>query len=209
VVENCLIVSPDTMTDRATASRSLMNEFKLQFLLLGGIVALMWGLEIIDIPLGGSLDLFGIRPRHPHGLIGILCAPFLHGGFRHLISNTMPFLVLGFLIMAQDWAEWVVVSLVAALVSGLGTWFFGAAGTLHIGASGVVFGYFGFLITRAYFERNLGSIAIALLVIAMFGGMIWGILPVRVGIFWEGHLFGLVGGMLSAKLIAGIKQATR
>jgi membrane associated rhomboid family serine protease len=189
-------------------SRALANELKLQFFLLGGLVALMWIVEVVDIPLGGSLDLLGIRPRNANGLLGIVFAPFLHGGFRHLISNTLPFLVLGFLISARDWTEWVVVSLVAAICSGLGTWLFGAAGTLHIGASGVVFGYFGFLIARAYFERNVTSIAISLLVVAVFGGMIWGILPVQIGISWEGHLFGLVGGILSAKLIAGIKQAT-
>jgi membrane associated rhomboid family serine protease len=187
---------------------SLSKELKLPLFLLGGSVALMWALEIADIPLRGSLDLFGIRPRSTSGLLGILFAPFLHGGFRHLISNTMPFLILGFLIMMQDWAEWIVVTIVAALCSGLGTWLFGAPGTLHIGASGVVFGYFGFLVTRAYFERNLGSLAVAMLVISLFGGMIWGILPIQVGISWEGHLFGLLGGMVASKLIAWIKQAT-
>jgi membrane associated rhomboid family serine protease len=187
---------------------SLSKDLKLPILLLGGTVALMWALEIADVPLRGSLDLFGIRPRSTSGLFGILCAPFLHGGFRHLISNTMPFLILGFLIMMQDWAEWIVVTIVAALGSGLGTWLFGAPGTLHIGASGVVFGYFGFLVTRAYFERNLGSLAVAMLVISLFGGMIWGILPIQVGISWEGHLFGLLGGMVASKLVAWIKQAT-
>jgi membrane associated rhomboid family serine protease len=187
---------------------SLSKDLKLPLLLLGGTVALMWVLEIADVPLRGSLDLFGIRPRSTSGLFGILCAPFLHGGFRHLISNTMPFLILGFLIMMQDWAEWIVVTIVAALCSGLGTWLFGAPGTLHIGASGVVFGYFGFLVTRAYFERNLGSLAVAMLVVSLFGGMIWGILPIQVGISWEGHLFGLLGGMVASKLIAWIKKAT-
>jgi membrane associated rhomboid family serine protease len=187
---------------------SLSKDLKLPLLLLGGTVALMWALEIADVPLRGSLDLFGIRPRSTSGLFGILCAPFLHGGFRHLISNTMPFLILGFLIMMQDWAEWIVVTIVAALCSGLGTWLFGAPGTLHIGASGVVFGYFGFLVTRAYFERNLGSLAVAMLVVSLFGGMIWGILPIQVGISWEGHLFGLLGGMVASKLIAWIKKAT-
>ncbi len=197
------------MTDRLAASHALKDELKLQLLLLGGVVALMWGLEIMDVALQGSLDRFGIQPHNPNALLGILYAPFLHGGFRHLISNTMPFLILGWLIMAQDWTEWLVVSLVAGLSSGLGTWLFGMPGTVHIGASGVIFGYFGFLVTRAYFDRNLGSIAIALLVITLFGGMIWGILPIKVGISWEGHLFGLFGGILSAKLIAGIKSATR
>jgi membrane associated rhomboid family serine protease len=191
--------------DAALMSNSMTNR---PFLLLFGTVALMWGLEVADIFLRGSLDGFGIRPREVSALSGILFAPFLHGGLRHLISNTLPFLVLGGLILLEDWTEWLLVSLFVAFASGLGTWLFGAPNTVHIGASGVVFGYFGFLLARAYFERSLGSLAIALFVVAMFGSMIWGILPVRVGISWEGHLFGLLGGMAAAKLVTSAKLAT-
>jgi membrane associated rhomboid family serine protease len=94
----------------------------------------------------------------------------------------------------------------AALVSGAGTWIFGAPGTLHIGASGVIFGYFGYLVTRAWFDRSIGSILVSLLVILMFGGMIWGIAPIQRGISWEGHLFGLLGGVGTAWLVTKINQ---
>ncbi len=195
------------MNNSASEAKALKREVTTQVIVLGGLVAIMWALELIDIGLGGRLDLFGIWPRQARGLSGILFAPFLHGGFRHLISNTFPFLVLGWLIMAGDWTEWLVVSVVAAFVSGLGTWIFGSYG-VHIGASGVIFGYFGFLMARAYFERSMGSLFVALIVFVMFGGMIWGILPIRMGISWEGHLFGLVGGILSAWAISGIKKKT-
>jgi membrane associated rhomboid family serine protease len=195
------------MTQSSIEAQALKREFTLQAIVLGGLVAVMWGLELVDLGLGGRLDSFGIWPRQGRGLTGILFAPLLHGGFRHLISNTLPFLVLGWLIMAKDWSEWLVVSIVVALISGAGTWIFGANG-VHIGASGVIFGYFGFLLARAFFERTAGSFLVALLVLAMFGGMIWGILPIRVGISWEGHLFGLIGGIVAAWAIAGLKRKT-
>jgi membrane associated rhomboid family serine protease len=195
------------MTQSSIEAQALKREFTLQAIVLGGLVAVMWGLELVDLGLGGQLDRFGIWPRQSRGLTGILFAPLLHGGFRHLISNTVPFLVLGWLIMAKDWSEWLVVSIVVALISGAGTWIFGANG-VHIGASGVIFGYFGFLLARAFFERTAGSFLVALLVLALFGGMIWGILPIRVGISWEGHLFGLIGGIVAAWAIAQLKRQT-
>ena len=156
--------------------------------------------------MNNALNNLGIRPRNILGLQGIIFAPFLHGSWRHLISNTFPLVILSWLIMARDRSEWIAVTVLTAIASGLGTWLFGGAATIHIGASGVVFGYFGFLVARAYFERSLGSIAISLLVLALFGGMIWGILPVRVGISWEGHLFGLLGGIAAAWTIAALNR---
>ncbi|NJN49704.1 MAG: rhomboid family intramembrane serine protease [Alkalinema sp. RL_2_19] len=156
------------MTNSSSEAQALKRDLMLPVIVLGSIVVAMWALEIIDLGMGGRLDLLGIWPRQPRGLSGILFAPMLHGGFRHLISNTFPFLVLGGLIMLGDWSEWLVVSLVAGAVSGIGTWIFGSNG-VHIGMSGVIFGYFGFLLARAYFERTIGSFVVALGVLAMFG----------------------------------------
>jgi membrane associated rhomboid family serine protease len=187
----------------------LFQELQAQGTLIVCVVVLLWAIELVDVLIGGgTLARFGIRPREIGGLQGIVFAPFLHGSWRHLISNTFPLVVLSWLIMARDREEWIAVTVLTALVSGLGTWIFGAAHTVHIGASGVVFGYFGFLVGRAYFERSLGSIAISMLVLMLFGGMIWGILPVQVGISWEGHLFGLLGGIAAAWTIAAVKQKT-
>ncbi len=184
----------------------LFQELKAQGNLLISTVVLLWAIELANALLNQRLNGFGIRPRSIMGLQGILFAPFLHGSWWHLISNTIPLVVLSALIMAKDRSEWIAVTVLTAIASGLGTWLFGGANTVHIGASGVVFGYFGFLVTRAYFERSLGSIAVATLVLIMFGGMIWGILPVRVGISWEGHLFGLLGGVAAAWAIGSINR---
>lgn len=177
------------------------DEIKAHIAILGTIVAAMWLLEIVDIALGGRLNYLGIYPRNTIGLRGILLAPFLHLNFQHLISNTIPFVVMGWFVMLRGIPEFFKVSAIVALASGIGTWLFGSAG-LHIGASGVVFGYFGFLLSRAYFERSSLSIALSLAVGLLYGGLIWGVLPGRFGISWEGHLFGFLGGIYAARQLS-------
>lgn len=182
-------------------TRALARELKLQVKILGGLVAIMWAIEVLDqLFFGGQLDVFGIIPRTVIGLRGIAFAPFLHGSFAHLIGNTIPFLVLGWLIMLRETSDFIWVTLVVALASGLGTWLFGTPG-IHIGASGVVFGYLGYLLLRGFFERRIGSILISLFVGALYGSLIWGVLPLQQGISWEGHLFGFLGGVLAARLL--------
>ncbi len=185
--------------------RAIAQEFRTQVWLLGGLVAMMWAVEILDqfvfrLGLRQTLDVYGIMPRYPIGLRGILFAPFLHGNFAHLIGNTVPFLILGWLIMLRETSDFLWVSLITAFVSGLGTWMFGSSG-VHIGASGVIFGYLGYLLARGYFERSMTAIAMSLFVGALYGSLIWGVLPTRIGISWEGHLFGFLGGVLAAKLL--------
>ncbi len=192
-----------TVREEATG---LFKELQSQGTLLVCVVIVLWTIELANSLMNNALNNLGIRPRNIVGLQGILFAPFLHGSWRHLISNTFPLVILSWLIMARDRSEWIAVTVLTAIASGLGTWLFGGAATIHIGASGVVFGYFGFLVARAYFERSFGSIAICLLVLALFSGMIWGILPVRVGISWEGHLFGLLGGIAAAWTIAALNR---
>ncbi len=177
------------------------QELKRQVQILGGLVLLFWVLEFLDaMVLRGSLDRYGIFPRTAIGLRGIVFAPFLHGSFYHVAANTIPFLVLGWLVMLRETGDFFVVSAVSAIASGLGTWLLGSPG-VHIGASGVIFGYLGYLLFRGYFERSLTAIALSLLVAFAYGGLIWGVLPGRYGISWESHLFGFVGGILAAKLL--------
>jgi membrane associated rhomboid family serine protease len=128
--------------------------------------------------------------------------PLLHGGFGHLLANTLPFLVLGWLVMLNGISNFFVISAVIIVVSGVGVWLFGAANSVHIGASGLVFGFFGFLVTRAYFERSLGSIILAFGVIIFYGGLLMGILPLQLGVSWQAHLFGFAGGVLAAYVIS-------
>lgn len=188
-------------------TKALSRELKTQGTILGGLVGVMWAIEIVDMALGGALNSYGIRPHSLIGLRGILFAPLLHGNFAHLIGNTIPFLVLGWFVMLQETSDFFMVTAITMLVSGLGTWLFGSPNSVHIGASGVIFGYLGFLLARGYFERNIPSIFLAIIVGVFYGGAIWGVFPTQAGISWEGHLFGFIGGILAARLFARGKKS--
>jgi membrane associated rhomboid family serine protease len=171
-------------------------------------VALAWVTELGDAIVPGRwLDSHGIVPRTMSGLWGIMFAPWLHGGFAHLIANTVPFLTLGFLVMLRGLGTFVGVSLLVILLGGLGVWLFGASG-YHIGASGLIFGYIGYLLARGYFERSVGSIAVAVIVALVYGGALWGVLPGQSGISWEGHLFGFLAGVATAGIMRSRPRTT-
>ena len=167
-----------------------------------GLVAIMWVSEIVDAVANHRLDQYGIEPRDPDGLTGILAAPFLHGGFDHLTANTVPFLVMGFVIAFKGAVRVAVVTLIVALVSGIGTWLVAPANTVHIGASGVVFGYATYLLSRGFFDRDLLGLAIGVAVGAIWGtALLGGLLP-QEGVSWQGHFFGAVGGVVAARVLA-------
>jgi membrane associated rhomboid family serine protease len=191
------------MTSREGGSRpaatGVRREFLRQIAILAGIVALLWLIEIIDLLIfGGRLDALGIRPRTLAGLRGIFFAPFLHAGFGHLAANTIPFLVLGWLVMLRSTSDFFVVMVISAAVSGLGVWLLGGSNTVHLGVSGVIFGFLGYLLARGIYERRLGAIVLALIALLLYGGALWGVLPLRSGVSWQGHLFGFLGGWLVA-----------
>jgi membrane associated rhomboid family serine protease len=187
--------------------RSFSQEINKQISILGSFIAIFWILEILEqFVFHHALDSYGIRPHSLIGLRGILFAPFLHGGFGHLIGNTIPFLILGWLVMIQETSDFWIVTLITMIIGGAGTWIFGSPNSVHIGASSLVFGYLGFLLLRGYFQRNIPSIMLSLVVGFLYGGLIWGVLPMQPGISWQGHLFGFLGGVLSAKLIAKEKR---
>ncbi len=195
----------DTRAIARQETKALARELKTQGKILGGFVTLIWVLELVDFFLGGALNSYGIRPREIIGLRGILFAPFLHGGLPHLIANTIPFLTLGWFVMLQETSDFFIVTGITMLVSGLGVWLFGSPG-VHIGASGLIFGYLGFLLLRGYFERNIPSILLSLIVGFLYGGALWGVLPTVPGISWEGHLFGFIGGGIAARFLARRKK---
>ncbi|MDJ1183510.1 rhomboid family intramembrane serine protease [Roseofilum casamattae] len=189
--------------------KAIVKEIKTQLTILGGLAATFWAVEIIDVLIyRGHLDRYGIYPRYIPGLRGIVWSPFLHGDFTHLIANTAPFLILGWLVMLQETADFFWVSAIAMLVGGMGVWLFGSP-AFHIGASGVIFGYLGFLLSRGFFERNFPSIALSLGVGFVYGGLIWGVLPGQPGVSWEGHLFGFIGGVIAARFLARRKRKLR
>lgn len=180
----------------------MTNPSDLALPILGSFVLLFWGLEILDqLILRHRLNRLGIQPRTQIGLRGILFAPLLHGSWQHLIANTVPFVVLGWLILWRSLDDFGIVTVVVWLVSGLGVWLLGGSHSLHLGASGVIFGYLGFLLSRSYFDRDLTSAAVSALVVLLYGPLIWGILPVRRGISWQGHLCGLIGGIAAARYL--------
>lgn len=170
---------------------------------IGGFVALLYAIEFYDQNSRVRLDREGVQPRESEGLLGILFAPLLHGGWDHLAANAVPLLVLGFLILLGGLGHWLEVTLVVWIVGGVGTWLIGPDNTVHIGASVLVFGWLVHLILRGFFTRRLGQIALGVVVIFLYGGALWGVLPGQPGISWQGHLFGAVGGALAAWLTAG------
>jgi len=164
------------------------------------MLAAMWVVEIVDVPLDGRLDRFGVHPRRLSGLDGIVFGPFLHRGFGHLFANTLPFLILGAAIAIGSVRRWLTVSVIIALVSGFGVWLFAASNTVTVGASGLVFGYLSYLVTRGIFARKVLYLLGGLLALFVYGGILWGLVP-HPGISWSGHIFGAVGGVLAAALV--------
>ncbi|MFN2136784.1 MAG: rhomboid family intramembrane serine protease [Candidatus Promineifilaceae bacterium] len=181
--------------------QALGQRLRSHIVILGSFVFVMWLEELVDWTIGGRLDRFGIIPRSVTGLRGIFVAPFLHGGFAHVAANTLPFLILGWFVLLRGWRSFAIVTIVVVLVGGLGTWLFAPAASLHIGASGLVFGFFGYLLFRGYFERSWQSILWSVLVLLLYGGMLVGMVPTSLPISWQMHLFGFLGGAVAAYLL--------
>lgn len=177
-------------------------------LVMIAFTALLYVLELIDQLAGLRLDYEGIAPRTLDGLWGILWAPFLHHGFGHLIANTLPFLVFGFLAMAEGVGRWFGVTAVIWLGSGIAVWLTGAPG-VTVGASGVIFGWLAFLLTRGFFARSGKQILLAVVLFVFEGGMLFGVLPGQANVSWQGHLFGALFGVVAAWLFARNGHAAR
>lgn len=164
------------------------------------MVAIMWVVEVIDTIANGRLDRQGIEPRQLSGLDGIVFAPFLHSGFGHLIANTVPFVLLGGAIALGATQRFLRVMVIVAVIGGLGTWLTGPSNTIHIGASGLVFGFLTYLMARGIFARNVWYLLGGVVTFMVYGGVLWGLLPAP-GISWQGHLFGAIGGVVAAYLL--------
>lgn len=174
-----------------------------------GFVALLWLSEIIDALTRGSLDRYGIRPRTDEGLVGVVAAPMLHAGFDHLEANSLPLLVLGFLVAVVSTARWVGVLAWSWLTSGLGVWLVAPPHSLTIGASGLVFGLLTYLLVAGFLERRPIRVLIGVGVFLLYGGVLLGVLPGQPGVSWQAHLFGAVGGVLAAYSLADRRRPAR
>ncbi|MBB4968118.1 rhomboid family intramembrane serine protease [Saccharothrix violaceirubra] len=175
-------------------------------LVVSSFVGLLYVIEAIDTALGGALDDDGVIPRDFSQWDNILWYPLLHAGWAHLTGNAVPLLLLGFLACSGGLKQFFQVTVVIWLTGGLGVWLFGAYAS-HIGASVLIFGYLTFLLVRALFARSAAQIAVAVVVFALYGAALWGVLPGQPGVSWEGHLFGALGGVLAAWGVARDSRA--
>jgi membrane associated rhomboid family serine protease len=171
-------------------------------ILAAGFVVLLWVLEVVDSVADHRLDGLGVQPRDNDGLMGILFAPVLHYGWDHLGANTLPVLLLGFLVLVSGLARGLAATAIIWLVGGLGTWLVAPPHTVHLGASILIFGWLVYLVLRGFFARRAGEIALGVVLFLFYGSVLWGVLPGQPGISWQGHLFGAVGGVVAAAALA-------
>lgn len=163
-------------------------------------VALLWVLEAIDVIAGHRLDTFGIVPRKGSELLDIVPSAFTHFGFEHVASNSLPLLVLGFIAALRGIGRFLAVAFTIIVIGGLGVWLIAPAHTNTAGASGLIFGLFSYLLIRGFVDRRALDIVVGLIVGVLYGSILWGVLPTATGVSWQGHLFGLIGGVAAAFL---------
>ncbi|CAG7597217.1 Rhomboid family protein [Actinacidiphila bryophytorum] len=184
------VLSPLRAGSRVVAAAALML----------GWLALLWVLEAVSALSGQRLDTFGITPRKGSELLDIVPAAFMHVGFAHLASNSLPLLVLGFIAALRGIARYLAVAFTIVVISGLGVWLIAPAHTTTLGASGLIFGLFGYLLSRGFVDKRPLDVVVGLIVGVLYGSILWGVLPTADGVSWQAHLFGLVGGVVAAFL---------
>ncbi|GAA4386971.1 rhomboid family intramembrane serine protease [Tsukamurella soli] len=164
-------------------------------------VAALWLIEGINVLDHNGLDSWGIVPRNTDGLRGIAFAPLLHAGWGHLMANSVPALVLGFVGLVAGAARFLSATVLVWVVSGIGVWLTGGSNTVVIGLSGVLFGWMTYVVLRGFLSRDLLWSLVGVVLLVLYGGMLWGVIPGQVGISWQAHLWGAIGGVLAAVLL--------
>ncbi len=185
--------SPHSVLRRRVPTGALMT--------LAWMIGIAWVLELLDVmyPAGSLTDAYlGMRPRSLGGLIRIPTSPFAHGDFSHLLGNTLPWIVLGGLTSWGERQKFFQTTICLIVISGLGTWLIGRPG-VHLGASGLVYGYMGYVVARAFYMRKPMVIFAGVIAVLLFAWMIFGLLPTGQAVSWEGHLAGMVGGIVLAR----------
>jgi membrane associated rhomboid family serine protease len=162
--------------------------------LLLGIIIGLWALQLINKILGYRLNYLGIIPRSGRGVVGIFFSPFLHGDANHLFFNTIPLLVLACFVLIGGQALFWRVTITIILLSGAMIWLLGRK-AIHIGASSLIMGYWGYLLMNAYHQPSLMTVVLAIVCLYYFGGLFFGLFPTREQVSWEGHLFGCLAGV--------------
>jgi membrane associated rhomboid family serine protease len=192
--------------------------------MVGGVtivsfVVLLYVIELWDSLTGHRLDNNGIRPLETDGLWGIVFAPLLHSNWQHLMANTGPALVLGFLMTLAGLSRFIFATAIVWILGGLGTWLIGNLGsptvngmhveTNHIGASGLIFGWLAFLIVFGFFTRKAWEIIVGVIVLFVYGSILLGVLPGTLGVSWQGHLCGAIAGVIAAYMLSGPERKAR
>ncbi len=182
------------MESIANTLQIVIEAMKANLPLVLWLFAGLWAITIVNALLSYRLNVLGIWPRHPFGLVGIVFSPFLHGDFNHLMFNTLPLFVLVNFILLQGQHTFFCVSIAIILLSGLLVWLFARPG-IHIGASGLVMGYWGYLLIHAYYQPSILAIVLAVVCIYYFGSLVINLFPSKAQVSWEGHVFGFIAGI--------------
>ncbi|MEU0791498.1 rhomboid family intramembrane serine protease [Amycolatopsis sp. NPDC005961] len=179
----------------------MIAEAKKALWVMVGLLAVMWVIQLVNAPTDYDLSReFGIVTRDPASLPEIFTAPFLHYGWDHIEANSGPLFVFGFLAAYRGVKKWLGVSVLIIVASGLGIWFISPTSAVTVGASGLVFGYFGYIIVRGLFDRHPIDIVIGLVMALCFAYQFVSLLPTEEGVSWQGHMFGFVGGIVGGWL---------
>jgi membrane associated rhomboid family serine protease len=189
------------------AKRVLPPNPKAAAIVALAFTVLLYLVELVDVVLPADLDQGGILARDLSGLDGVIWAPLLHAGWGHLFSNTVPILVFAFLAMAAGIGRWVLVTAIIWVLSGIGVWLVAPTGPVTVGASGLAFGWLAFLLVRGIFNRAIGQILVAVVLLGIWSGMLWGLLPGDPGVSWQGHLFGALSGVFAAWVLARVDKS--
>nr|WP_051256128.1 rhomboid family intramembrane serine protease [Corynebacterium freiburgense] len=177
------------------------QRFGVAFRLAIGYVVAIWSVFFLDTATGGWMKFYGIHPLDITSLTGIVTSPLLHANLTHIMGNTMPGVVFVFLIGLSGRRVFWEVTSITAVIGGMGTWLLGGIGTNHIGASGLIYGWFSYLVIRGIANRNFMQILLGIILATAYSYYIWGVIPGTPGISWQGHLFGGIGGALAGWFI--------
>ena len=160
------------------------------------VAGMLWVIQLVNAGDEYGLDRFGLRARHLDGLWGVVTEPFLHASYGHLLSNTAPLILIGWVLMRSGVRTWAIVTAVVVVAGGLATWVVGPSDKVIVGASGMVFGWLGYLLARAYFARRFQWVVEAVLVLFFFGTLLFGLLPnLQAHVAWQAHVCGFVAGV--------------
>jgi len=174
------------------------------------VAGVLWVVQLVNAGDNYALDRFGLRARHLAGLWGVVTEPFLHASYAHLLSNTAPLVLIGWVLMRSGVRNWAIVTAVVIVLGGLATWLVGPSDTVIVGASGMVFGWLGYLLARAFFARKFQWVVEAVLVLFFFGTLLFGLLPnFQAHVAWQAHVSGFVAGVATGAVMHPRRGSTR